>query len=437
MIDLSVLICSTHTRYQSFGLAIQDQIWRQYAALPADYQDRVEILMLTDNKKMMLGQKRNDLVDIAQGRYVAFVDDDDRLEYDYLSSLIEATDSDADVITFLVSVSLNGEPPKICRYSKEYLADRNTATGYERLPNHICCVKIDIASQVSFPNVVYGEDCTYSKLLRPMLRTEHAIDRVLYHYDFNADTTETQQHLKARLSRRPRDPVVDVVILSKADSPEMHAMTQNAINTCIAGANRMPVNVIVLEQQPGVVYRMAQTVEIPGEFNYNRFANRGVMLGSAPWIMIANNDLVFNDGWLHHLLIAEHPVVSPKCPHDKRQQQFTENTTGCVVGQHFSGWCFMMQRQIWREIGGFDDDVRFWCSDNAVMQQLQAIDIEPMIVPAAQVEHLYSMTLKRVKDDDDLTWRQVAIFNDKYDQHILEHHPMYQRWMQSERTRSR
>lgn len=194
MIDLSILICSTHTRYKTFGPRIQQQVWEQFEALPAAYRKRLEILMLTDNKQMMLGRKRNVMVDMAQGHYVLFLDDDDRIEPDMFRTLLDATDSDADVITFLVSVSLNGEPSKICRYSKDFPCDRNTDDGYERLPNHICCVKRELAAQVDFPSVPYGEDAGYSKLLHPLLRTECAIDRVLYHYDYSTATTESQEH---------------------------------------------------------------------------------------------------------------------------------------------------------------------------------------------------------------------------------------------------
>lgn len=194
MIDLSILICSTHTRYKTFGPRIQQQVFEQEATLPTGYQQRLEILMLTDNKRMMLGRKRNIMVDAAQGRYVLFIDDDDRIEPDMFRTLLDAIDSDADVITFLVSVSLNGESPKICRYSKDFPCDQNTDDGYERLPNHICCVKRELAAQVDYPSIRYGEDSGYSKLLQPLLRTEHAIDRVLYYYDYDVRTTEAQEH---------------------------------------------------------------------------------------------------------------------------------------------------------------------------------------------------------------------------------------------------
>jgi len=417
VIDLSILICSTHTRHKTFGVEIQRQVWEQYAALPPEYQDRIEILMLTDNKKMMLGQKRNAMVDIAQGRYVQFIDDDDRIEPDMFRSVLAVTARNADVITFLAAVSLNGDEPRLCRYSKDFAADRNLVTGYERLPNHICAVKRDLALKVSFPNVLYGEDSAYSKLLHPLLRTEVHIPRVLYHYDFSSETTETQQHLNAALRQRDQPPIVDVVMMSNAKSLEMQVMTQNAINSCIAGANSLPVNVIVMEQQPDVVYDHANVVCAPEEFNYNAFANRGARYGLTNWIMVANNDLVFHDGWLHHLLVADHPVVSPKAPGDSRQLDVTENEAGYVNGRHFSGWCFMVTREVWKQIGGFDSDFGFWCADDSVVEQLKAIDVAPMLVPRSVVEHIRSVTLDATLHDGELTWRYVDLFNKKYDQY--------------------
>lgn len=431
-IALSVLICSTHTRWDTFGQAIQRQIWDQYAALTAEDQDRVEVLMLTDNKRLMLGAKRNVLVDTAQGDYIVFVDDDDRLEPDYLAALLAATASNADVLTFLVSVSLNGEPPKPCRYSIKFRRDRNTSAGYERLPNHICAVRRTLARQVSFPHIAYGEDSGYAKLLLPHLRTEHHIPRVLYHYDYNLETTEAQQHLRNPSRPRPdAKPVVDVIILSKAATPRLRLSTQRTIDTCLTGANGLPLNITVMEQQRRVTYRNATTVQMPPEFHYNRFANDGARRGSAPWIMVANNDLLFNDGWLHHLLAADHPIVSPKCPRDDRQTEFTENTTGFITARHLSGWCFMVAREVWERMGGFDECVSCWCSDDVVIEQARALDIAPMIVPAAVVEHIPSQTLKTVADRGDLTWAQLDIFITKFGSHRLQEHPGYISWRAS------
>lgn len=224
-------------------------------------------------------------------------------------------------------------------------------------------------------------------------------------------------------------PIVDVVMLSKASDDELRLMTQRAVQTCVAGSDDLPMNVVVIEQEPGITYCGADnTVHMPDEFNFNRFVNRAASLGTAEWILVATNDLIFHDGWLSALLAAEHPVVSPKCPQDPRQAGIIANTTGTRTGVNLSGWCFMIRREIWSKIGGFDDSVRFWCSDDVVIEQLRGIGIEPMLVPGSQVEHIQSVTLSREPHPDELTWKQIDIFNQKYGPHYLSRDPRFLIW---------
>ena len=434
-IDLSILVCSVHTRYKTFLPLIQDQLYDQLAALSEADQDRVEIIILTDNKKMMLGHKRNTMVDIAQGKYIAFVDDDDRLAPDYLAQLLTATDTNADSIVFKAEVSLNGEPAKICDYSKDHRRDYNHKDGYFRIPNHICCIKRSVSLKSSFPNVLYGEDAGYGKVLLPFLKTEHKINKILYYYDYNSETTETQAWRNNSTPQRPGKALVDVIMLSKVAKYRDNAMTQKAIDSCIQGSNGLPVNIIVMEGGIGQ-YRNATTIPKRGKFNYNQYANEGAALGSADWIMIANNDLTFTDGWLHNLIAAGHPIVSPHEPNDGRQADITENTEGDVTGKHLSGWCFMITRKLWQEIGGFDTDVDFWCSDDVVIEQVKAAGVMPMVVKDSVVIHAGSQTLNQQTDDvtTDLKWRNVYIYNTKYGKNKFAGHPAYTLWLQNNKT---
>jgi glycosyltransferase involved in cell wall biosynthesis len=429
-VDLSILVCSTNTRYNTFLPKILDQLFGQYALLSAQDQERVEILVLTDNKQMMLGTKRNELVRMAQGRYVQFVDDDDRVAEDFISALLEGTQSGADVLVFRAAVSLNGEPPKICYYSKDWGVDYNTADSYHRIPNHICCVKREVSLRSSFPNVLYGEDAGYSKVLLPHLRTQYAIDKVLYYYDYNAATTETQAWRAGRGAERP--PVVDVVILSKANDFPTKRMTQKAVDTCFNGSNGLGVNILVIEGGGANGYHRATTLPPPAEkFNYNEYANYGASRGTAEWIMVANNDLVFHDGWLHYLLSAGNDLVSPHEPTDSRQAELTENTLGTVTGKHLSGWCFMIRRSLWEQIGGFDTDVDFWCSDDVVIEQCVRAGYKSMLVIDSLVTHTPSTTLRQEPDQAELTWKNVKIFNEKYGKHKFINHPEYRRYVQT------
>src|SRR6187200_1615776 len=104
MIRLSVLVCSVMSRRNTFLPNILDMLHHQYEALSPDEQGMVEILCLLDNQKMMLGDKRNQLVNVAQGTHVVFVDDDDRIAPRYLAAILQALRWDPDVITFQASV---------------------------------------------------------------------------------------------------------------------------------------------------------------------------------------------------------------------------------------------------------------------------------------------------------------------------------------------
>lgn len=414
---LSILVPSVAERRNTFLPKCLDMLYRQLESLPIEHQKEVEILFLVDNKERMLGSKRNNLIDLAQGEYISFIDDDDRIEPDYISSLLKATESKADVITFQVSVSLNGEESKICYYSNKYAKDYNSVNAYHRLPNHICCVKKEIALKVPFLNIKNGEDSAYSKQLKPHLRTQNEINRVLYHYDYNEKTTVAQEDSPYVVeSRKPA--VLDLVIISYAKNRQIQLMTQTAINTAINGARGIKINVIVVESQKNVKYNNATTIYPDSQFNYNAYGNLGIKEGSAHYVMHANNDLLFKQGWLNALISANHPLVSPKEPRDSRQKDITVNTIGTQTGRHLSGWCFMMERSLWDKIGGFDEDVNFYCSDDAVIEQCIEHGVEPMLVANSIVQHLVSTTLKTVTPNEKklLTEDQVRIFNKKYNQ---------------------
>ena len=185
---LSILISSTHTRYDNFLLKILDSL---YSQLNDSNRGLVEILTFIDNKERSVGAKRNNLVDMANGEYITFIDDDDRVTDDYIQTLLD-TINDQDVICFNVEVSLNGGVPKICYYSKNFRMDYNTPDAYYRLPNHIMCYRKELARSVRYLDIRCGEDSDFAKRILPLIATETNLDKILYYYDFNSVTTETQ-----------------------------------------------------------------------------------------------------------------------------------------------------------------------------------------------------------------------------------------------------
>jgi GT2 family glycosyltransferase len=270
-------------------------------------------------------------------------------------------------------------------------------------------------------------------------RSRYSNHYVPYREGYNMSTAATasgreQQLAQEAMFKRAAKPVVDVVMLSKADSYQIRDMTQKAIDSCLKGAGRHSVNIIVMEQNKTIKYRDAITVHNPGPFNYNRTANTGIRSGKAQWVVVANNDLLFHDGWLDALLRANLPVMSPVSPNLRHQARYRVNTPGFATGVHFSGWCFMMKRSVWEEIGGLDEDFVFWCADDATIEQVKAIGITPVLVPRSKVEHLVSKTIGpgagRAEDKGDLTWAMIRKFEDKYGPHGLNKDPRYLKWQQ-------
>lgn len=73
---LSILIPTVVARKKTFD-ALMRMLNAQRNALPNP--ELVEILTFCDDGKMMVGAKRNKLLDMATGRWLAYADDDDRV----------------------------------------------------------------------------------------------------------------------------------------------------------------------------------------------------------------------------------------------------------------------------------------------------------------------------------------------------------------------
>lgn len=181
-VRLSVLICTLPSRFDNL---------KKLMGVLGDHEG-CEVIYLGDNKHRSVGRKRNDLLALAQGDYVSFVDDDDWVEPDYVPLLLRGIKSGVDVINFKVKCSVNGGAYKEVVYDALFLADRDTPERYERLPNHLMCIKRELAIKVGFKDMGMGEDADFAKRLKPHLRSEASIDRVLYYYNFSHQTSETQ-----------------------------------------------------------------------------------------------------------------------------------------------------------------------------------------------------------------------------------------------------
>lgn len=215
---------------------------------------------------------------------------------------------------------------------------------------------------------------------------------------------------------------VDVIFISRAATPELRALTVNAIRTLIASEAAVKFNIIVFEQCAGVEYENATTHYRPEAINYNAFMNEGIAMGSADYVVMANNDLRFTPGWFSaiHAAMEKHQLLSasPFCPNTQGRvkRNWQEVSFGYVIMREVSGWALVANRKLFDKIGKINEDMRFWYADNVYARQLYNAGIRHGLVKNSVVYHLGSSTLKTLpaQEKNELTVNLKQRFKQKF-----------------------
>ena len=147
----------------------------------APYDD-IEFLILEDNRSREYGPKLQTMIDIAQGEYVNFIDDDDRISDRYVDKIYAQLDG-VDCVGFTGAVSVDDGPWKNVFYSVENAVWRDEDDGYYRNPQHLTPIKKNIVQQVPWVGH-YGADRDWSHKMAELglIKTENYVDDVLYFY---------------------------------------------------------------------------------------------------------------------------------------------------------------------------------------------------------------------------------------------------------------
>lgn len=179
---ISILICSLEVR--KFQLANLIYTLNLQIENPLE----VEILTNIDKGQKTVGQKRNELLDLAKGEFICYCDDDDSVSDNYIEHLLAGISKGVDCCSLKGSYSVNGAYNGLFEHSIKY---RGWATSkgkikYLRYPNHLNCIKSSIAKQFKFPEINMGEDKDWSTQIHKsrLLKTEYYIDEILYYYNY-------------------------------------------------------------------------------------------------------------------------------------------------------------------------------------------------------------------------------------------------------------
>lgn len=192
MIKLSILVPTVPSRRKNFYSTLMDELERQTKG-----RTDIELLALYDNKSRTLGEKRQNMVELANGEFLVFIDDDDRVSSDYVELIMDklSTEPDTDCVVFDCICDLNNEKKIHCKYGIEYSYNNNiSGKGYwTGKPAHTMVYRAEIAKKHAFKSINYGEDSDWVIRACQDIKKQSRIDKVLYFYDFRASTSETRK----------------------------------------------------------------------------------------------------------------------------------------------------------------------------------------------------------------------------------------------------
>ncbi len=190
MPKLSILIPSIRSRSERM-LRLYDRLQAQCEP----YGHDVEILVFLDNKTRSIGYKRQSLLDIAQGDYVTWIDDDDVPSKQYVKQVMDKLRDSfwPDVVTICQHVYIDGSGPYHLTFKAGYPDNEEVGeTPATRPPWHTCIWRRVLAQQCTFPDLMYGEDWAWAEQANKLITTSAHIDNVLLTYIFDNTITEAK-----------------------------------------------------------------------------------------------------------------------------------------------------------------------------------------------------------------------------------------------------
>ena len=193
MAEFSVLIPSIPERTGK-AAALFGKIAKQAKDKP------VEALMLTDNRKLPLSQKRNALLALSTGRFIAHLDDDDDVSANYVDTILAQIGEtpNVDVICFDQIADLGDEKPYRVSTSlahenqDSYLKPDGSRGDIVRKPWTWCAWNGLMARKTLFSSSQYGEDWVWLQEMLKQCKSEFRIPKILHYYYWSKETTAFQ-----------------------------------------------------------------------------------------------------------------------------------------------------------------------------------------------------------------------------------------------------
>jgi len=199
MIILSILIPTIPERANMFS-ELFDEVHRQTTYMKTWHPTLGDVEIIVDDSPKFLdgglsiGKKREALVKRAEGKYLCFLDDDEKIAPNYIETLVRLCDKGQDICTFR-NITKTDTYWTVIDMSIHYLVNDQATPNFivRRKPWHICPVRTEFAKLHGFIDTSYGEDWTWMEMVLTHCTTESKIDAVIHEYNHSSKVSEADR----------------------------------------------------------------------------------------------------------------------------------------------------------------------------------------------------------------------------------------------------
>lgn len=188
---ISILIPSIPQRLDKLSHVINE-----YERCISKYQLDAEIISLVDNKRMTIGEKRNNLVSLAKGQFWVMSDEDDFLTDAYFSEMKTAImfGHNPDVFTYLQSARIN-EDRSTVKFGLKNINEEFIKDGITNRPAWHCCTwRKEAVKDARFDSSLsWGEDDLFQRVANQLAKTEIHIPEICHIYEHDSHLTAAFQ----------------------------------------------------------------------------------------------------------------------------------------------------------------------------------------------------------------------------------------------------
>lgn len=186
---LSVLIPSIPRRLPKLASLLE--------SLKKQAHPQLEVLVFLDNCTRPLGTKRNQLMQMAAGKFCCHIDDDEEVAPTFFERLRPELEHDVDLVAYDAGVSLSGSPDfrvrtvlgAQCEQPKHLPGGRYS--DIVRPPWHWSCWRTDFARRFGFPDHFdAAEDWYFLRQALPEVKSWRKVDEILFFHRWSpSDST--------------------------------------------------------------------------------------------------------------------------------------------------------------------------------------------------------------------------------------------------------